>query len=306
MSVASFGQIVALMILVDIAAVILVLRSPPQRLSLRDVGGSGRRSHGGKRDELLFAFRLAMTFYSIAVFVCTATLPPDLYFFTTWSWILLMLYFSLASAASFLHLRWKSEVREDLGSGATLAAPGSFANFARLCQVTLSALSGAALTLDVILWTILSPSDPDPLKRLELCFMSYNMHAGNLLFIALEFAGNNITLRRQDLVFAWVWPALFCQFTFVRIAVNPATVVCLTKWDDGGACYSDLKEGQIVWPYFFMDTAEPWALFWYLCLLVLFCLAYMVMVCVARRCRPWVEIAAAQQDAALALQSSSA
>lgn len=209
--------------------------------------------------------------------------------------MLLGVYFALAAATSFLHLRGATvvagqpqhEVRDDNLAVPLDGAPLGPVCLARLCQVLLSTVAAAGLMLDVVLWSILMPSDTDPQKKEELNWSSYNMHALNLLLIFVEIAVNSIPLHFGDIVLALLWPLLYCHFTLLRVGMRSSTQGCLT-FHEKTTC-STVPGVKVVWPYFFLDTSREHAWLWYLGLSALFCLAYAVIFCFARCCRRALE-----------------
>eukprot|EP00446_Apocalathium_sp_SHHI-4_P065969 CAMPEP_0177519104 /NCGR_PEP_ID=MMETSP0369-20130122/46902_1 /TAXON_ID=447022 ORGANISM="Scrippsiella hangoei-like, Strain SHHI-4" /NCGR_SAMPLE_ID=MMETSP0369 /ASSEMBLY_ACC=CAM_ASM_000364 /LENGTH=234 /DNA_ID=CAMNT_0018998299 /DNA_START=90 /DNA_END=791 /DNA_ORIENTATION=+ len=164
----------------------------------------------------------------------------------------------------------------------------------RLNQVVFSTVAAAALMLDVTLWGVLYPVDHTPGHPGELNFCSYNMHAVNLIWVVTELYLNNIQIRLNDLALALWWVLIYGIFTILRVALNPSSRSCLTQ--SGPQCESDSSRKYLVWPYFFMDTAKPLVLVWFLGLLVLFSLAYLAMWRFSRCLKPLAPLYEQQPD----------
>lgn len=149
-------------------------------------------------------------------------------------------------------------------------------SLARCNQLLLSTIAAAALMLDVVLWTILLPTDPTPGHKYLLNFYSYNMHAANFFLVLIEILLNRIPIRGYDVVVAVYWPLVYSAFTIIRIGLDSSTRDCLTL-TGGSECKTDPANGIVVWPYFFMDTSKDFAVLWYMGLAGLFMIAYLGM-----------------------------
>lgn len=225
-------------------------------------------------DMILFAYRTVLAIYAYCVAIGQIIKSPSfhLVFFTVWSWMLLAVYFTCAAIASWRYLRevsrQSSGARDQL-EGRSLA-PSSLG---RCNQLLLSTVAAAALMLDVVLWTVLFPTDKTPGHKFLLNFYSYNMHAANFFLIVIEILLNRVSIRGYDVVVSLFWPLVYSAFTIIRIALDSTIRHCLTE-KGGSECKTSAETDTVVWPYFFMDTSKDTAVLWYLGLALLFTLGY--------------------------------
>lgn len=282
MGAGSLAAVLALLAVLDVGWAVLFFKLPPHRLPVRHVGSSRHNTDNGRWNKVLFFFRVVAMVHSWSITILALLGNPgfDLCFFTVWSWMLLTVYFTFATVASHRHLK----IENSADAGGMWSGEGAFPRF---CQVLMATTSASALMLDYVLWSILYPADPDPDKVQELNFFSYNMHAANLVIVVLELWANSIHIRWQDVAIALAWPLFYTHFTLCRVALTPGLAPCLLDHINGTCDTEAPPDGKVVWPYFFMDTSEPFAILWYIVLLLLFMCAYAIVSRLAR-CRTLV------------------
>mmetsp|Transcript_117805 Transcript_117805/g.329885 ORF Transcript_117805/g.329885 Transcript_117805/m.329885 type:complete len:325 (+) Transcript_117805:1-975(+) len=295
-----------------VGCVIAMCFAPRQRLSLSDAGACGLL-HWRRGDAVMLVVRTLVAVWAVAVLVPLWLEAGAFHmtFFTIWSFTLLAAYFLSAAGASAAHLRHKLRARRPLSSrgaaegdwvtqSSTVPAAAALAAgetrgsaWARFNQLLLTTVAASALMLDVVLWGLLLPTDPDKLKSAELNFDSYNMHGLNIVAVTVELALNAIPLRIYDLPTAVLWPVAFSAFTLLRVAADSSIRRCLVE-NVGEICKTSRDGLHMVWPYFFMDTSKPFAAAWYAGMALLFVGAYSCLFAIWRATkRPVLERAAA-------------
>lgn len=244
------------------------------------------RGAGSRRaDAWLMVFRGIVAAYSSALLLHNIFIKAGglkgLCFFTVWSYILLAVYFWAAAVAGWIHRKRTGDQNEEACSLESARSPFTFADplpspLARCCHLLFQTLVASALMLDVVLWGVLYPTDKSPGHETELNFVSYNMHALNLVFVVVDMVFNRHPVVMRDIAVAVLWPVIYSMFTVLRVVVSPSKRGCLTEHAKP-ACDTPAPPknyGQVVWPYFFMDTSKPLAAAWYLGLALFFAACY--------------------------------
>lgn len=245
-------------------------------------------SISSRRLLALLVFRFILASYGIFILI-VSTSSKSFNYFTVWSWALFCLYFVFAAIATLIHIASRPDrsTAEALGVAVSVdirdvifqesLAFRCRRRFARFMQLLFSTTAASALMLDIVLWTILFPTDSDPNKKAELNFFSYNQHGLNLLAVIVEMFANDVPIRAVDVVWSILWPLVYSFFTISRVARNPSTRSCITS------AQSDVCQTRQAWPYFFMDTSRPFAALWYIGLAFMFFVSY-CLIAVGAKC----------------------
>mmetsp|Transcript_44730 Transcript_44730/g.97385 ORF Transcript_44730/g.97385 Transcript_44730/m.97385 type:complete len:312 (+) Transcript_44730:111-1046(+) len=160
-------------------------------------------------------------------------------FFTIWNFILQIMYWFLASAASGLYLS-RSQVPKVLR---------------RLLPVLFEVCFPSALLVSLILWGILTPHDVTKgWQKEDFNFYSYDMHAVNTACLAIEMLLSRLLVRADHFFCMLLWAFVFCAFAWLQHI-----------WTN-------------FWPYFFLDVSTPRALLWYAAVVVIHIFIYTVVV----------------------------
>ncbi|XP_050236490.1 uncharacterized protein LOC126686479 [Mercurialis annua] len=212
---------------------------------------------------------LWLLFFRVCAFICLTPMLYEIiaidgafafYFYTQWTFALVMLYFSLAIVISgygcFVFSRTENgEIAEFLkrnledsaitngeegflklqnqyGEGAFRVRCG-FWGYAM--QAIYQTCAGAVILTDVVFWCVLVP-----FTHLELNVLMGCMHSLNAVFLLLDSGLNSLPFPWFRLAYFVLWSCLYIVFQWVIHA-------CGFTW----------------WPYPFLDLDTPWAPIWY-------------------------------------------
>ncbi|XP_073113688.1 uncharacterized protein [Elaeis guineensis] len=197
------------------------------------------------------------------------------YFYTQWTFALVIIYFAIATLIS-AHGCWiyskqqstedeeasgflKSEFEQDRHATLTFRKNkntdvirlkshheqevtekrAGFWGYAM--QIVYQTSAGAAVLTDVVFWGLLVPflsSEHFSLNLIMGC-----MHSLNAIFLLLETALNNLSFPAFRMAYFVLWSCAYVIFQWVLHA-------CGFSW----------------WPYPFLELATPWAPLWYFCM----------------------------------------
>ncbi|MCO5612639.1 hypothetical protein L7F22_066908 [Adiantum nelumboides] len=223
----------------------------------------------------LLAFRFLAFLYSSTILV-TDTIVSGFgifYFYTQWSFVLLITYFGIATVVSALAASRsrlsgtpfsKSESAVGLikgfynGSGdveskntiATLqmywetvfAQDEELASYwGFLMQIIFQSVAGAAVLTDAVYWLGLFPFMKDLPRSYD--FLEINLHGMNVVFILVDMMLNRMS-------FPWYRGAYFTLWTAVYVLFQWSVHALGVQW----------------WPYPFLDPTQKYAPIWYLVL----------------------------------------
>ncbi|KAG9459896.1 hypothetical protein H6P81_004404 [Aristolochia fimbriata] len=196
----------------------------------------------------------------------------EFYFYTQWTFALVIVYFALGAAIS-AHGCWKlskhhihkeeegpflsSDLDENTPSlpftinnvnDSKLPSQGQQHEKQRvagfwgyLMQILYQTCAGAVVLTDVVFWCIIVPFLTN--EHFKLNMLMGCMHSLNFVFLLLDTACNSLPFPLFRLAYFVLWSCLYVIFQWVLHA-------CGFTW----------------WPYPFLELATPWAPAWYLCL----------------------------------------
>eukprot|EP00928_Gymnodinium_smaydae_P071197 TRINITY_DN54855_c0_g1_i1.p1 TRINITY_DN54855_c0_g1~~TRINITY_DN54855_c0_g1_i1.p1 ORF type:complete len:290 (+),score=44.64 TRINITY_DN54855_c0_g1_i1:55-924(+) len=185
------------------------------------------------RQRWLAVWRLLVFLYMASIQIAVYFVLPFriVYtFFTMWNYHWQIVYFGVAAAASFLHLRGRG------GPGPTLRAA---------MQVLFHVALPMSILVSIVLWCVLMPEALSRGAGSEVfTFFSYNQHALNTVFLLVEFGVSRMVVPMHRMVFMLVWASTYCVFVWIQFIFTH------------------------FWPYFFLELT-PAGLFWYPMILAL-------------------------------------
>lgn len=148
------------------------------------------------------------------------------FFYTQWTFALVMIYFAIATVVSIRGCRIPDEKLGFLDN---------------LLQIVYQASAGAVMLTDVVFWCLLLPFMTG--ENFQLTLLIAAMHSVNAIFLVLESALNRMPFTWFGLVYFVFWSCSYMVFQWLIHA-------CCVSW----------------WPYPFLDLSTPWAPLWYLAL----------------------------------------
>lgn len=199
------------------------------------------------------------------------------YFYTQWTFALVMLYFAVGiiiSAQGCLRSSEKSQTEtgerdtflingsEDRKSAATSNSrkersrnnlhkhnsddePFQKAGFlGSSMHIIYQTSAGASVLTDLVFWTILVPMMAG--KQFELTLLIGSIHSVNAIFLAIDSLLNALPFEWFGLTYFMLWSITYVTFQWILHA-------CGFTW----------------WPYPFLELSTPWAPLWYLGLAVI-------------------------------------
>ena len=151
-------------------------------------------------------------------------------FYTTWNFILQIVYFGLMSLLS-----WRIQ------TGRRVSPAWVHATF-----ILFDICFACCFLVAVVLWLILYPlAKRDGTASHLLNVVSYTQHGINVLILCLEFGFNHLSVQPLHGAFLVYWPTTYALFAWI---VHGSTT-------------------RGFWPYPFMKVREPYSPLWYLGLL---------------------------------------
>ncbi|CAA0824942.1 Unknown protein [Striga hermonthica] len=177
------------------------------------------------------------------------------FFYTQWTFALVMVYFALATIVSVPKIHEIEHTRtgekdgflkknlEEMNYGTTSATkPTEDLGFMEnLLQIVYQTCAGAVMLTDIVFWCVLLPFMTG--ENFQLTLLIGCMHSINAVFLILESALNSLPFDWFGLVYFILWS---CAYIVVQWLLH----ACCVTW----------------WPYPFLDLSTPWAPVWYLAL----------------------------------------
>lgn len=220
--------------------------------------------------QVLAVYRLFTSVYMVIIAVRDILRVPDkVYYFTYWCFLLLACYFAVVGAASLV---WRWLVPP------TVMHSRQWSKLAGVCGALCSTVFASALMVDLLLWSVLYPTEDEEGQRNYRRFSSINTHLLNFVLILLDVGVNSLPAEARDICPTIIVAAIYVMFTILRIACTPGMRHCLTE-----KCPHRLPDDRLVWPYFFLDTSSVMAPFWYTGLFVMTCVFYQITFFIRRR-----------------------
>ncbi|CAK9858085.1 unnamed protein product [Sphagnum jensenii] len=224
---------------------------------------------GAVRPELLLLFRALAVAYLLPQLLYNIVKDgvSGYFFYTQWTFTLLILYFSLALRVSVDHFvnekfnrslpaRIESpdfgdeqvmldEDDEVEGAGVrSILQNGKDRIAGYVTQAVFQAVLPAVLLTDMVYWCLLVPFVLP--KTTRHTFIDVNMHAVNALLLLTEFGLNSLRFPWFRIGYIILWSASYTYFQWILFTT--------------GLSHK--------WPYPFMDVETPWAPAWYLFIIV--------------------------------------
>lgn len=196
------------------------------------------------------------------------------YFYTQWTFALVMLYFVLGiivSAQGCLKSSEKSHIeteendtflkdglenRKSAATSQTTERSGTNLHnkhssgdelsqkvgfLGHLMHIVYQTSAGASVLTDLVFWTILVPMMAG--KQFQLTLVIGSIHSVNAIFLAIDSLLNALSFEWFGFTYFVLWSATYVTFQWILHS-------CGFTW----------------WPYPFLELATPWAPLWYLAL----------------------------------------
>ncbi|PON43203.1 Protein rolling stone [Parasponia andersonii] len=226
----------------------------------------------GKRGEALRSFDLWnccwrhlnplwLLFYRAFAFVCMAWMlcqmvaidgPFAFYFYTQWTFALVMIYFAMATVISAYGCwtstkKTTSDREEELEDDINLRNPDAqkeihqkVGSWGYVMQAMYHTCAGASILTDLVFWCLLVPLEAG--EQFELTLLMSCLHTMNIVFLIGDTALNSLPFTWFGFVYFVFWSCLYITFQWVVHLCGFMT------W----------------WPYPFLELNTPWAPLWYL------------------------------------------
>eukprot|EP00450_Noctiluca_scintillans_P009136 CAMPEP_0194495718 /NCGR_PEP_ID=MMETSP0253-20130528/13222_1 /TAXON_ID=2966 /ORGANISM="Noctiluca scintillans" /LENGTH=260 /DNA_ID=CAMNT_0039337015 /DNA_START=291 /DNA_END=1073 /DNA_ORIENTATION=- len=232
-------------------------------------------------DGALFVFRATGAVYCACVDIW-AMWDSDvktLFYYTSWTWTCLVVYFTLCTVASLQAFRrggYKEEVQESAVMVETVRA-------------LFSVVSCNAVIVPIVVWCICAYLQPDLVK---LDFYGVNEHIAVVPIVFIDLHANRIPVRYRDLGYALLFPNIFTLCSITKVALFPAIRKCLVS-----QC-SQWWKVFTVWPYDFMDTSKLWSESYLILIFVLQWVVFQAVASIRRllQARVWEQVPAEEAE----------
>lgn len=230
--------------------------------------------------EFLLAFRVLAVLWAwfVAIRDCLYPRGPyKLYYYTEWTWSIMVVYLTMAVVAYALHRceNRGAEARLPLvsveaqeaptdkaqdGMAGTLSGGGTGGGMRQLLSnmsgILAAVLSVNALFVPFCIWGFMFPiAEIHHDVAWLITFSNMNMHIVVLPFVYIDLMCTSLPAFWAQRGFVVITPALYGFFTVGRVALNPHTRHCIANPCDTGVHDTTAP----IWPYPFMDTTKAYA-----------------------------------------------
>uniref|UniRef100_A0A5B7BU88 Transmembrane protein n=1 Tax=Davidia involucrata TaxID=16924 RepID=A0A5B7BU88_DAVIN len=217
---------------------------------------------------LLFYRAFAFTFMALLLYQILALDGAfAFYFYTQWTFTLVMIYFALGTIISargcwmysrkplpkngekdeFLKKDWEENGSETSVTEGTIKLQSRYNQeefdqrvwvWEYLMQAIYQTCAGAVILTDIVFWCIIVPFLTD--ENFHVNLLMGCMHTLNAVFLLLDSTLNSLPFPWYRLAYFVLWSVLYVVFQWVLHA-------CGSTW----------------WPYSFLELSTPWAPLWY-------------------------------------------
>ncbi|CAN0888699.1 hypothetical protein LINGRAHAP2_LOCUS15913, partial [Linum grandiflorum] len=197
------------------------------------------------------------------------------FFYTQWTFTLVMVYFALATAISVYGCYWESRKQPSAGAQngeeASLFIERGVEDHDKVSEIVqlkpgfwgylllimYQTCGGAVILTDIVFWGLLLPFQSG--ENFQLNMLMGCIHSMNAVFLILDTALNSLPFPWFRFAYFVLWSSLYIVFQWVIHA-------CGISW----------------WPYAFLELNTPWAPLWYFGMALVHVPCYTVYVLVVK------------------------
>ncbi|KAK4559492.1 hypothetical protein RGQ29_008634 [Quercus rubra] len=211
-----------------------------------------------------------LLYYRAFAFVCLAWMLYEMvvfagafcfFFYTQWTFALVMVYFALGTIVSAYGCRLSSKKPHSKNGDSAESVQGELEEIQQkvglwgyLMLITYQTCAGAVMLTDIVFWCILVPFLLG--DQFSMTLLIGGIHSLNAVFLILDTALNRLPLLWSGFAYFVLWSCLYVTFQWVIRACG------FYKW----------------WPYPFLELNTPWAPIWYFSLALVHVLCYWIYV----------------------------
>ncbi|XP_023907506.2 uncharacterized protein LOC112019214 [Quercus suber] len=211
-----------------------------------------------------------LLYYRAFAFVCLAWMLYEMvafagafcfFFYTQWTFALVMVYFALGTIVSAYGCRLSSKKPHSKNGDSAESVQRELEEIQQkvglwgyLMLITYQTCAGAVMLTDIVFWCILVPFLLG--DQFSITLLIGGIHSLNAVFLILDTALNRLPLLWSGFAYFVLWSCLYVTFQWVIRACG------FYKW----------------WPYPFLELNTPWAPIWYFSLALVHVLCYWIYV----------------------------